>query len=177
MADNANQPTETPAGAPRSGGLKTLLAVVAVLLLEGGTIGLMMYLSGGPKTVEGVELQADAAADLNKPVELLLIKDKFPNLQTGPHFLYDFEAYIIVKAGDNAGDALKKRLESMKAQTQMDVATIVRRAHPSYFEEATLATLRRQIQAALDERLTDAEGTPLVQDVLITRCIPFRADF
>jgi flagellar basal body-associated protein FliL len=177
MADKPTSETPDAPPAKSGGGLKTVIAIVAVLLLEGLTVGVMLFMTGGPKPVEGVELQPDQTADANKMAELLLIKDKFPNFQTGRHFLYDFEAYITVKASDNAGDALKTRLDSMKAQVQMEIATIVRSAHPSYFEEPTLATLRRQVKAVLDTRLTDPDGKSLVQDLLITRCIPFRVDF
>lgn len=178
MAEEKQNPDAAAAAAtPAKGNLKSILVVLAVLLLEGGTIGVTMYLAGGPSKVQGVELQADLEAEKNKPVELLLVKDRFPNLQTGRHFLYDTEVYIVVRKADNENDAVKATLENMKATTSMEVGNIIRSAHPSYFEERTLATLRRQIKAMLDERLTDKEGKSLVQDVLITRCTPFRADY
>ena len=174
----AEQTPETPAPAPApKGNLKAIVVVLGVLALEGGTIGLTMYLAGGPSEVQGVELQADLEAENNKPVELLVVKDRFPNLQTGRHFLYDTEVYIVVRKIDNENDAVKTMLEGMKATISMEVANIIRGAHPSYFEERTLATLRRQIKAVLDERILDKEGKSLVQDVLIPRCTAFRADY
>ena len=157
---------------------KVLAIVAAVLALEGAIIGATIWLTG-PSDVrgEGGDVAADAEAS-DEVQELLVVREKFPNLRTGRQILYDMEVYITVRAEANEEDRMKDRLESRRAQIIMEIATIVRRAEPAYFNEPTLATLRRQIEAVLDERLgRDAEGEPVVQEVLITRCTPFRADF
>lgn len=181
MADKSTADNQTPApeAAPRSskaGTLKTLLMLVAVLALEGGTIGVTMMLVGGPREVQGVSLETDKMADQNKVVEVLVVKDKFENLRTGRQFLYDTEVYITVRKRDEA--SVTDALSTQKAQIAMAVGTIVRQSDPAYLQEATYATLRRQIKVKLDEMLgQDPDGQPVVQEVLITRCIPFRGDF
>jgi hypothetical protein len=225
---DTNAPAAAPAPASTSP-MKALFIVVGVVLLEALTIGATMYLAGGPKQAAAGVLETDRQAQLNRPVEVSVVKDKFLNTQTGRAILYDSEIYIIVRNRD--ADRVRAALDSIKAQTEMDVATIMRSAQPSYFQEPTLTTLRRQIQAKLEDRLEtamqyhlalpaapaageeggDAHAAPaaeastaapapapaassaenskesapggmdtgkgsLVQDVLITRLIPYRAD-
>ena len=154
---------------------KTLLVLLSVLLIEGGTIGATMYFAGGPREVKGVEREAERSDKADEPVEVLVIEGRFPNMQTGRHLLYDTEVYITVRR--RYVDQIKKDLEAMKAQLSMSIATIIRRAHPSYFQEATLATLRRQMKGMFDEQLgLTPDNESYIQQVLITRCNPFRAD-
>jgi len=175
-AEQAENAAVAAAAAKGGGTLKAMIVLFAVLALEGGTIAVTMMLAGGPSEVQGVGLENDAQADANKLVEVLVIKDKFENLKTGRQFIYDTEVYITVKKRDEAD--VKEELERQKAQISMAIATIIRQAEPAFFQEATYATLRRQMKAELAERLgEDTEGESVVQDVLITRCIPFRGDF
>jgi hypothetical protein len=230
MADAKKDPVAAPAAAapaPAGGSKKAMMVVLAVVGLEAATIGGMTFMSGGPKPAVATNIEADKEADASRPVELLVSKDRFPNMQTGRHFLYETEIYITVKNRDV--DRIKMGLEAIKAQTQMDIATIMRSAQPAFFQEPTLSTLRRQIKSKLEERLAiaitykisapaaaggeghgggheaakpeashgethaapasegaeseenkhsgvDTDKGSLVQDVLITRCIAFRAD-
>ena len=170
MAENSKQSGNVSS-------IKVLLIVVAVLVLEGAIIGATIWLSG-PDQARGDDASHADENQIDEVDELLVVREKFPNLRTGRQILYDMEVYITVRSTSNDEGQLGDRLESRRAQIVTDVGTIVRRADPSYFQEPTLATLTRQIHAALDERLgTDADGEPAVQEVLITRCTPFRADF
>jgi len=176
----AKEPTKTeaakpeaaaPAGAAgKKSSLKVLLMVAVVLVLEGGTVGVTIMLSGSPAKVEGHGPTPDLAAEENKLVEDLVVKDRFANQRTGRTYLYDTEIFITVRAKDNP--KVKEKVESMQAQLSTEIATIFRRAEPAHLLEPTLATLTRQVKAALDERLgKDAEGKPVVQEVLIRKCI------
>lgn len=223
MPDNPATAPDAPAPASTSP-MKALSIVIGVVLLEALTIGATMYLAGGPKQAAASVLEADRQVELNRPVEVSVVKDKFLNTQTGRTILYDTEIYITVRNRD--ADRIRAALDSIKAQSEMDIATIMRSAQPSYFQEPTLTTLRRQIQAKLEDRIEAAmqyhlvlpaapaaggeggeghaaaptpvpvpaaavpaenskESVPggmdtgkgsLVQDVLITRLIPYRAD-
>jgi flagellar basal body-associated protein FliL len=159
------------AGAPaKKSSLKVLVMVAMVLVLEGGTVGVTIMLSGAPAKVEGHGPTPDLAAEESKLVEVLVVKDRFANQRTGRTYLYDTEIFITVRAKDNP--KVKEKVESMQAQLSTEIATIFRRAEPAHLLEPTLATLTRQVKAALDERLgKDAEGKPAVQEVLIRKCI------
>jgi flagellar basal body-associated protein FliL len=173
---------KAPAAAPnaeartaRKSPLKLLIMVFGVLILEAGTIGITIMLSGEPAKVEGAGPAPDQAAEEAKLVETPVVKERFANQRTGRTYLYDTEVFITVRAKDST--KVKEKVESMQAQVSTEIATIFRRAEPAHLLEPTLATLTRQIKAALDERLgKDPEGKPLVQEVLIRKCIQFRAD-
>lgn len=179
MADEKTETAAPASAAPAKqggGAMKTILVLAIVLGLEGATVGLTMWLSGGPKEVSAVGLDADAMAEQDKLVEVLVAKDRFPNVRTGRNFLYDTEIYVTLKNKNQA--KVTAELEQMQAQMKTDLATLVRKAEPEWFQEATLATLRRQVKTILDERFgEDADGEPIIKEVLITKCIPFRADF
>ncbi len=164
-----------PAPAKGGGMLRVVLVLVGVLLLEGGTIALTIMFSGGPKVADAGQLQPDVQAAAEKPVELPLVKDQFPNQRSGRTYLYDAEIFITVRNKD--AEKTRQRIEEMTATLATEVAVIFRRAEPTQLREATLATLTRQIKAAVSERLgNDGEGEPIVRDVLIRKCIEFRAD-
>jgi hypothetical protein len=169
---------EAAAATPAKGGMKkTAIILVAVLALEGGTVAVTMWLSQ-PKQAEAKALHADDPMELEKKkiVETALATGKFPNMKTGRNILYDMEIFITSRKGDEAH--VKQVMDSSKAQIGMEVATIIRKAEPEWFGEPTLATLRRQIKAAMDERFgKDVEEKPIVQEVVITKCTPYRADF
>lgn len=162
---------DAPAAAPaKQNTLKIALVLATVLLLEAGTVTLTIMLSGGPAKVQGQSLEASSEADLDAPSEVLVVREQFANQRTGKTMLYDTEIYIVVRKRDN--DKMKKQIESMQAQLTTDIATIIRRSEPAYLLEPTLATLTRQIKAGMDDRLgTDAEGQPVVKEVLIRKWI------
>ncbi len=173
-----NEAAETGAEVAPKGGLpiKTILIVVVVLFLEGGLILGTMWLSGGPTEVKGQGIAADLKAESNELVEVLVVKGKFDNQRTGRTYLYDTEIYATTRKKNEA--MFKEELETMKTQISVDAQTIFRRAEPSHFQEPTRATLTRQIKAVLTERFgKDAEGEPIVEDVLIGKCLPYRADY
>ena len=177
MAENEENKQPERTGDRRSASaMKTMMVLLAVLLLEGGTIGVTMYFAGGPREVKGGVPEGERGPAGDRPVEVLVIEGRFPNTQTGRHFLYDTQVYVTVS--QRHGEQIKEDIKAMKAQISMSIATIIRRAHPSYFQEATLATLRRQMKAALDD-LTGLtpEGESYIQKVLITKCNPFQSDF
>lgn len=155
--------------------LKTILVLVAVLLVEGLAVSALFWFAGKPADVRADGSAMEQAALREEPVEVLVVEDRFQNTRTGRTYLYSTEVYIVL--ANKHQDRVTADLESMKAQVHSDIATIFRRAEPAHLLEPELATLRRQIRATLDKHLGfDEEGNPIVQEVLIPKCIPFRAD-
>ncbi len=178
MAENKPNDASAENAQEKSGGLpiKAIIMVAAILLIEAGTILGTMWLSGGPTEVKGQGIDADLKAEQNELVEVLVVQGKYDNQRTGRTYLYDSEIYATVRRKNEA--KFKEELETMKTQISVDVQTIFRRAEPSHFQEPTRATLTRQIKAVLDERFgKDAEGEPLIESVLIGKCLPYRADY
>lgn len=155
--------------------LKTLLVLAAVLLVEAAAISAAFLLHGGPSSVKGDATIEDLAAVLEQPVEELVVQDKFQNTKSGRTFLYDTEIYIVIRRKHQK--EVQEQLKAMSAQITTDIAMIFRRADPAHLLEPTLATITRQINAALDERLgVDEHGKSRVEQVLIRKCIQYRAD-
>jgi flagellar basal body-associated protein FliL len=168
--------TNPSANEKKSVTLRTLLILLAVLAIEGIAISAAFLLVGGPADVRAAGAAADEAALAERIVEELVVSDKFQNTRTGRTYLYDTEVYILIRQKNQP--QVKSALVAMRAQVLSDVATIFRRAEPAHLLEPSLATLRRQIKAALDERLgRDEQGQSMIDEVLIPKCTQIRADF
>lgn len=155
------------------GSLKTIIIVAAVLLIEGATIMGTMYFSGGPSEASAGQDPSILAAD--KQVEVLLLEGKFDNRMAGVTYLYETEIYITTRNANK--EFVEKTIEANKAAITVDVGAVFRRAEPAVFQEPTYATLSRQIKAALDQRFgKDDKNEPVVHDVLILKCIGYRAE-
>ncbi len=154
---------------------KTLLILMAVLTLEAAVIVGLFLLMGGPTEVRADLAGEDEVARAEQPVEVPVISDRFQNTRTGRSYLFEADIYVIVQQRHR--EHVLEQLQQMNAQITSDIATIFRRAEPAHLSESELATLTRQIQAALDERLGyDEDGEPYVRDALIGRLTRFRGD-
>ena len=173
MADEKKEQTPVPA---KKNSTKTIIVVVVALLIEVGTIAATMYMSGGPAELQAEGLTHDDQAELNRIVEVMIIKEKFHNQRSGHPMLFDTEIYI--NAQNRHIEQVNSIYEASKAGITVDIGTIIRQADPAFFNEKDYATLRRQIKSVLDKRFgKDKDGKPLVEQVLITKCFPYRADF
>lgn len=168
--------TAKPQSAARKFPVKTLLILGAVMLIEGAAITAAFLLAGEPAGAEGATGAAeDAAAQAEQPVEVLVVVDKFPNTRSGRTYLYDTEVYIEILR-KNKKD-IEQDIENMRARITTDLGTIFRRAEPSHLLEPELLTVTRQIRAVLDKLLgSDEDDESYVRNVLVKKCIPFRAD-
>lgn len=155
--------------------LKTIIVLAVVLLVEGAVISLVFLLSSGPAPVQANVAADDAAAKAEEPVELLIVSDSFQNTRSGRTYIYETEVWVVVRRKHD--ETVKKSIEQMSAQLTSDIATIFRKAEPSYLLDPNLATLTRQIKASVDERLgKDADGKPVADSVLIKKFMQYRAD-
>lgn len=169
----AQQTEETKKGMP----IKTILVIASVLVIEGIVIAGAFMLAGRPSPVKADPAALDADALANQQVEELVVSDKFPNSKMGRTYLYDTEIYILLRR--KYRDRVMNDLQNMNVRVSSEIATIFRSIDPLLLEEPTLATLRRQIKAKMDEMFGKDEqtGQPLVDDVLIRKCTRFRADY
>ena len=157
--------------------LVPIIAVAAVLFLEAAVIVALFMFSGGPSEVKAEPGVADEIAQGEEPAEVLVVAEKFPNGKSGRNFLYDTEIYVVVK--NRNLEMIEEKKEQMQASVKRDIFTIFRRAEPSHLREQELSTLTRQITSALQSRFGNEEesGEPFIQEVLITKCMEFAADY
>lgn len=168
------------AAAPEEGGkkklpIKTALVLIVALLIEGIAITSVFIMAKGPEPIRADAGLDEQLADEEKQVEVLVIEEKFQNTRTGRSYLYDTEIYVLIR--NKHIDDVEANILGMKAQLSTEIATIFRRAEPSYLMEPNLATLTRQVGAVLVEKIgTDSDSEPFVQGTLIKKCIRIRAD-
>lgn len=176
-----------------------------VMVIEAAVLfGAFKMLGGSPKAAEGAELHAKGEGDEEgegadahgtsssggdhgaaaAPGEvkispkgkytLPIVEFRAPNKVSGRMFLYDVDLQVQV-SGANL-PKVKAKLEQRKALITDRVRTIIAQSDPEKLNgqsEPGLETLKRQVKYQLEEIV----GEGLVDEVLIPRCIPFRADF
>ena len=155
-----------------------------VMLVEAGVLFAgFKFFGGGPAPVQGAELVHDPHAqdgeagdkpNPKKRVELAVLDFKAPNKLTGRTFLYDVSIYIVTR--DELKEKVRQTIAEREATIKDRIRTIVAQSDPDKLgggSEPGLETLRRQVKYQLDEIV----GEGLIDEVLIPRCIPYRADF
>jgi flagellar basal body-associated protein FliL len=176
----------------KGGGLmsKTPVLMGGAMILEAAVLFAgFKFLGSGPKNaaagvdvpavenVEGGHGGAAAghaeAADKKKPVEINVVDFKAPNKLTGKTYLFDVSIFVVAK-GDHA-EAVKATLKNREALIRDRMRTIIAQSDPGKLSgegEPGLETLRRQVKWQLDEIL----GEGMIDEVLVPKCTPFRAD-
>lgn len=179
MSDAKEKKEEKPAGAPAApaapakSSMKTMLLVVAALLIEGVAISAVFMFSGGPKPVHAEGEVHQAAEDMDRDVEIMVVAEKYQNARQGRVYLYDTEIYIVTKAKHAA--QVEEGLKARSAQISTEIGTIIARSDPAQLLSADRATLSRQITALLDELLgPDEAGKSRIGKVLIRKCTQYR---
>lgn len=190
---------QDPEGKKSQGGLlkSTPVLLAVVMLLEAGIIFAGFKLLGfgaasasgaqfttegekGGHAAEGANGEAGqgssggaAKTDSKKNIELKVLEFKAPNKQSGRTYLYDLSIYILVKGENKA--KVEPLITERDALIKDRIRTIVGQSDPEKLggSEPGLETLRRQVRYQLEEIL----GEGLVEEVLIPRCIPYRADY
>jgi flagellar basal body-associated protein FliL len=181
-----------------AGGLmaKTPVLLGLVMVIEAAVLFAgFKFLGGGPKPASAVELaekegggeepKLDAhgnpipgsekkKVDKDHAVELNVVDFKAPNTQNGRRYLYDVSVYVSVKSEFEA--KVKDRIKDRDALIKDRMRTIIGQMDPEKLgggSEPGLETLRRQVKSQLEIIIGDG----MIDEVLVPRCIPFRADF
>jgi flagellar basal body-associated protein FliL len=192
MSDKAEKKAEAaPADkkeAAKGGGLMTKLPVIlgGAMLLEAVVLFAgFKFLGGGAKNSNAADLttvsKKDGAPgdktgsdDKGTTVELQVVDSKFPNKLSGHEFLYDVSIFVTVKTAD--ADKVKGIFADRDALIKDRIRTIIAQSDPEKLgggSEPGLETLRRQVKYQLDE----IAGEGMIDEVLVPRCIPYRADY
>ncbi len=178
MADDDAKTPEGPEEEGKKGGLPLvpIIIVAAVMLIEAVVIAGVFLMAGGPSEVKAEGNLEDELAQLEQPVTVLVVADKFQNTKSGQNFLYDTEIYATVKSGQK--DHAEGMIEARRAEVLSEVMVIFRRAEPAHLHEPALSTLTRQVREVLQRKFgTTEDGENLLQDVIIGKCTEFASDY
>lgn len=179
MAKEAPAKPAPEAEAPKKGlPIKTIGIVAILLIAEAAGMFFLLGATGKPKETEAAHVDAHghpkAASD--GPVEIQVVKERFPNNSTGRPWIWDAEVVVQVKSSE--GDRIKAIVEGRAAEIRTGIGRIWRTAQQAHFNEPGLETLTRQVTAFLDEMLgPDAEGHSQLKRVLVARCVGFPSDY
>ena len=200
MADKAEKKPDAAAssagdkgdakGHAKGGGLMTKTPVLlgAVMLVEAMVLFAgFKFLGGGPRGASATEAaevdghgdghgggQKKGAGERKKSVELAVVEFRGTNKVSGRTLLFDVSIFAV--AGGDKAEAVKTAIAERSALIKDRVRTIIAQSDPEKLSggsEPGLETLRRQVKYQLDEII----GEGMVDDVLVPRCIPFRAEF
>jgi flagellar basal body-associated protein FliL len=176
----SEKPAEKPAAAPaaeegkdaprKKGGMKMIVAAVAVVLLEIGTVFVTAKMAGGPRHVEAAPPASAPAEHVEKDAEVKLINAKLPNSKSGRLYLYTLEVFVKVSEKDK--EHVTELITERESEIKDQVRAIIASADPQTLAEPGLETLRRQIVYQLEHAL----GKDLIKELLIPNCTPYRAE-
>lgn len=202
-SDKKSEPAPAPPAAPAEkkepsgekkgagGGLgKTPLLLGIVMLVEAAVLFAgFKLLGGGPQHSVAIQLSAGekgghgdkpagdgapGAAGGERTVEVPVVELRAPNSQNGRRFIYEVAFVALVKADAEA--KVKDAIKAHENQIKDRVRTIVAQMDPEKLgggSEPGLETLRRQTRKQLDIII----GDNMIDEVVVPKCNPFRADF
>jgi flagellar basal body-associated protein FliL len=173
-------------GEKKKGGMmaKTPVLLGGVMLLEAVVLFAgFKFLGGGAKGASAeVILAPEGKGEKGGPetkekktmIEVAVLDFKAPNTQNGRRFIYDIS--IVACVPPDFETKVKDGLKQQDARVKDRVRTIIATMDPDKLgggSEPGLETLRRQVKKQLDDIL----GEGMIDEVLVPRCNPFRADF
>ncbi|TVQ61705.1 MAG: hypothetical protein EA378_08140 [Phycisphaerales bacterium] len=167
---------QAEASPPKKKSMKTILIVAGLMILEGvAVLGFVMMTGLAPGLTKAMDLQGEDAADRERPVEILLMEDKFPNLTTGRVWLYDAQIWLRVRQKNVP--RVEQIMERRRAEIAEQVGLIFSRAQDRQLKEPGRETITRQLQTYLQEVFEhDADGLPRVERVMVPVLKPILAD-
>ncbi|MEX0876223.1 MAG: hypothetical protein WD114_02085 [Phycisphaerales bacterium] len=170
-----DQPADSGGSKKKPGGLKTMIIVAVLMVLEGAGVFFLVSSMGGPGAVEATELEGLEGTGAEAPVEIQLVEDRFQNMQTGR--VWEWRVQIYLRARQKNVEQINTIMERDAATIKEGVALIFRRAHDRHLKEPGLETLTRQLTAYLNEVFgLDSDGLPRIDRVIIPECKGFPAD-
>lgn len=166
-------PAEAPSRKGRGLPIKTIAVVLALMVLEAAGVVLVLSMTG-PKPSEGATSHT-VVSDLGEQTqEILVVDDRFQNLQTGKVWLWDAAIYVQVKAKN--ADAVTRTLERRNAEIKEGISQIFSRAQHAQLKEPERQTLNRQLALLFGEIFRTPDNHPLIERVLIPNCRGYPAD-
>ena len=182
----APAPAEKKAGAAGGGGLlaKTPVLIGGAMVIEAIVLfaGFKFIGGGAPKQASAElvnpakpgEEGAAPEPDKKRPVEIPVADFRALNRRNGHTYLYDVSIVATSKA--EFEKKVKDQIAERGNLIRDRIRTIIAESDPEKLgggSEPGLETLRRQVKFQLDEII----GEGLIDEVLVPKCIPFRADY
>jgi len=170
MSDEQHNESES-----KGGGLKLVVIVAAIMLIEAVGVYMLVTTMTGPSSVDASELEMLEGTGEDAPVEIALIQDQFQNMSTG--HVWEWRTEIVLRVKQKNVPYIERIMARDSALIREGVALIFRQAQDRHLREPGLETITRQLTTYLNEVFgTDAEGLPRIERVIIPESKGFRAD-
>jgi flagellar basal body-associated protein FliL len=175
MADEKND-AETTEESTKKGNPLILVGVVGVLmLLEAVGVYAVVTMMGPKNSEAALDINAEVE-ESERVVEVLLVEDRFINMQTGR--VWQWAASIHLKLRNKNLERVQAEMERRQAEISEGIAEIISSAQDRHLREPNKETVRRQITAFVNDIFgEDAEGEPLIEQIVISRWLPSPLDF
>lgn len=180
MSDKPKAPeasAEPAAPAKKGLPIKTIAVVAVLMVVEAAVVVFALGLIGPQASHAQTEQTEVVHDDSDETMEVEVASDKFQNLSTGRVWIWDLSIFLQVK--NKNAEAVKLVLEQRSAEIKEGLSQIISRAQHNQLKEPERQTLIRQINAFLEKirGMTDSDGKPLVERVMIPKCRGFPSDF
>lgn len=159
----------------KGGGLKTMLIVAVLMLVEAGGLFVLLKGMGGPSAVSASELEGLEGTGEEAPTELMLVEDRFQNMQTGR--VWEWRTQIYLRVRQKNIEEIKRIMERDAASIKEGIGMIFSRAQDRHLREPGRETIVRQLTTYLNEVFgLDPDGLPRIDRVIIPELKGFPAD-
>jgi len=153
--------------------LKTILVVLAVLLLEGGTITVFMALKGGPKSVEGTHpIEGEVRVDQKNYAEVILAESFSVDNYMGGKTRLVINMEVCAKVTREKEEEFKGLVDSRETEIRDAIRTLVSSAQPDQIKDPKLQVIKREIKTGVEKIV----GEGLIQEILISSWQSYTAD-
>lgn len=172
MADEQTQPDETKKKAP----LKVIIVVAVLMIVEAGAVFGFIAVSGmGANKLSADELEGQALADRERPVEIELIDAKFQNRSTGRPWTWHAQMFLQVRQKNV--EHIEEILEQRENEIKEGIRLIISKAQDRHLKEPGGETIRRQLTTYVNQVFgADPDGVHRVDRLLISRFDGYPAD-
>jgi len=169
MADKKAKP-EPSAAAPeeqkpkRKLPIKTLLVILGVLLLEGGTITIVMAIRGGPSPAAATTAIENTQESQTKTMGEVVLAENFNidnYLQGRSRIMVTLE--VTAKVEKEKQELLAAQVLEHKTEIKDKIRSLVSSSDPEHLRDPSLQVIKREIKASMDKIVNEG----LIAEVLI----------
>jgi flagellar basal body-associated protein FliL len=153
--------------------LKTIIIILAVLLLEGGTITVFMAFKGGPKPAEGTNpIEGETKVEQKEFAEITLAESFSVDNYMGGKTRLVITMEVCAKVAKDKEEEFGGIVESHKTEIRDAIRTLVASAQPDQIKDPKLQVVKREIKTGVEKIV----GEGVMQEILVSSWQSYTAD-
>jgi flagellar basal body-associated protein FliL len=170
VAEEANKPEEQQEQPKKKLPIKAILIIAAITMVELGGFTALYYLTSTEEAGAGTQTDLPQGT-VDTISERLIMRVRAVNTKTGKRVFHELEVAVWCdKDDEEAIEGIQKKRE---LYLRDQLRTIISAAHPQFFDEEKMQTIKRQIGAVLVEVF----GEDRIKKVLISDYSTYSGDF